>query len=59
MAERRYPVSEVRGGDERSYHTSDVRGRRQEEQLTPGARGGGREDKPQVQGAMAAWAQRA
>ena len=59
VAERRYPVSEVRGGDERSYHTSDVRGRRQEEQLTPGARGGGREDKPQVQGAMAAWAQRA
>ena len=43
-AERTYPASEVRGGDERSYPASEVRGR-------------GREDQPHVQGAVAAWAQ--
>ena len=58
-AERRYPASEVRGGDERSYPTSEVRGRSQEETPhapsprpgaagwrsypTPEARGSGRE----------------
>ena len=40
-AERRYPASEVRGGDERSYPASE-------------ARGGGREDRPHIQGAVAA-----
>ena len=43
MAERRYPASEVRGGEERSYPTSE-------------ARGGGQEDQAPVQGAMAVWA---
>ena len=43
-AQRRYPASEVRGGDQRSYPAS-------------GVRGGGREDQPHVQGAVAAWAQ--
>ena len=72
-AERRYPASEVRGGDERSYPASKVRGGGQEElthapkpearggrregQPTPKARGGGRENQPHVQGAMAARAQ--
>ena len=42
--ERRYPASEVRGGDERSYPMSK-------------ARGGGREDQSHVQGAMAVWAE--
>ena len=58
-AERRYPASEVKGGDERSYPTSEVRGGGQEElpyapSLRPGAasevRGGGQEDQPHVQG---------
>ena len=40
VAERRYPASEVRGGDERSYPTSE-------------ARGGGREDQPQAMAARA------
>ena len=44
MAERSYPASEVRGGDERSYPMSEVRGR-------------GREDQPHVQGAVAVQAQ--
>ena len=72
-AERRYPASEVKGGDERSYPTSEVRGGSREEiphapslrpramagrsNRTPEARGGGREDQPHIQGAMAAWAQ--
>ena len=41
MAERGYPVSEVRGGDKRSYPASEVRG-------------SGREEQPHVQGAVAA-----
>ena len=59
-AERRYPASEVRGGDERSYPESKVKGGGREEiphALKPEARGGGREDQPHVQGTMAAWAQ--
>ena len=44
MAERSYPASEVRGGDERSYPMSEVRGR-------------GREDQPHVQEAVATGAQ--
>ena len=44
VAERRFPMSEVRGGDERSYPTSEVRG-------------GGREEQPHVQGAVAGRAQ--
>ena len=57
---RRYPESEVRGGDERSYPTSEVRGGGQEElphAPKPEARGSSREDQPHVQGAMAARAQ--
>ena len=54
MAERSYPVSEVRGGDERSYPMSEVRGGRQEElphAPKPKARGGSQEeDQPHVQG---------
>ena len=60
MAERRYPASEVRGGDEMSYPTSEVRSRCREElphAPKPEARGSGWEDQPHVQGAMAAWAQ--
>ena len=60
MPERRYPASEVRGGEERSYPASEVRGGGREElphAPTPKARGGGREDQPHVQGAVAAWAQ--
>ena len=72
-AERRYPASEVRGGNERSYPASEVRGGGREEmphapRLRPGvaagrsnprpeARGGGRGDQPHVQGAVAARAQ--
>ena len=59
-AKRRYPASEVRGGDKRSYLASEVR-RGGQEKLPhapkPEARGGGREDQPHVQGAVAAWAQ--
>ena len=44
MAERRYPVSEVRGsGQEELPHAPK-----------PEARGGGRENQPHVQGAVAA-----
>ena len=45
-AERRYPASEVRCGDERSYPTSEVRGGGLEELPMPEARGGGREEIP-------------
>ena len=41
MAERSYPVSEVRGGDERSYPASEVRGGGREELPHAQARGGG------------------
>ena len=46
VAERRYPMSEVRGGDERSYPVSDVRGGSPEEtrhtpKPRPGAAAGG------------------
>ena len=69
-AERRYPASEVRGGDKRSYPASEVRGGGWKEvphapSPRPGAaggrsyptteaRGGGPEDQPH---AVAAWAQ--
>ena len=49
-----------RGGDERSYPASEARGGEWEElphAPMPEARGGGREDQPQVQGAVAARAQ--
>ena len=58
MAERRYPASEVRGGDEMSYPASEIRGGAWEElphAPTPEARGGGREEQPHIQGAVAAW----
>ena len=48
-AERRYPASEVRGGDKRSYPASEVRGSGWEEiphTLKPKARGSGREELP-------------
>ena len=48
-AERRYPESEVRGGDERSYPMSKVRGSGWEElphTPKPEARGSGREEQP-------------
>ena len=48
-AGRRYPASEVRGGDERSYPASEVRGSGQEElphAPMPKARGSGQEDQP-------------
>ena len=57
VAERRYPVSKVRGGDKRSYPASEVRGGGQEElphPPKPEARGRGREDQPH---AVAEWAQ--
>ena len=60
VAERRYPVSEVRGGNERSYPASKARGGSREElphAPTPKARGGGQEEQPHVQGALAARAQ--
>ena len=60
MPPRRYPASEVRGGDERSYPVSEVKGGGREEiphAPMPEARGGGREDQPHIQGAMAAQAQ--
>ena len=50
-AERRYPASEVRGGNKRSYPASEVRGSGQEEiphALKPEARRGGREELPLV-----------
>ena len=48
-AERRYPASEVRGGDERSYPASEVRGGGREEiphVPKPEARGDGWEELP-------------
>ena len=56
-AKRRYPASEGMGGDERSYPASEVRGGGREElphAPMPEARGIGWEDKPHVQGAVAA-----
>ena len=56
MAERRYPASEVRGGDERSYPTSEVRDGGWEEisqALKPKARGGGGEEQPHALAARA------
>ena len=52
-AKKRYPVSEVRGGDERSCPVSEVRGGSREElphAPTPEARGSGREDQPHARG---------
>ena len=52
-AERRYPASEVRGGDERSYPASKARGGRQEElphALKPEAKGGGGQEQPHDRG---------
>ena len=70
MAQRSYPASEVKGGDERSYLASEVRGGSQKEiphtpsprpgaaagrsNRMPEARDSGWEDQPQVQGAVAA-----
>ena len=56
MAERRYPASEVRGGDERSCPTSEVRDGGWEEisqALKPKARGGGVEEQPHALAARA------
>ena len=69
VAERSYPASEVRGGEERSYPASEVRGGGREEipqslsprpgvaagrsNPTPEARGGGREDQPHTVAARA------
>ena len=61
MAERRYPASEVRGGDERSYPIplSPRPGLAAGRSIpTPEARGGGREDQPHIQGALADRAQK-
>ena len=58
MAERRYPASEVRGGDERSYPTSEVRDGGWEEisqALKPKARGGGGEEQPHARGRGGGW----
>ena len=60
VAERRYPASEVRGGDERSYPASEARGGGREElphAPKPEARGGGWEDQTHVQRAVAVRAQ--
>ena len=49
MAERSYPTSEVRGGDERSDPASEIRGGGWEElphAPMPKAKGGGREKQP-------------
>ena len=54
--ERRYPASEVRGGNKRSYSTSEIRGGGREEiphALKPEARGGGREELPHAVAARA------
>ena len=59
-AKRRYPESEIRGGDERRYpmplspRPGATAGK---SNRTTEARGGSREDQPHVQGAMAARAQ--
>ena len=55
-AERRYPASEVRGGDERSYLASEVRGCDERRYPVSKVRGSGREELPHVQGAVAAQA---
>ena len=56
-AERRYPASEVRGGDERTYPASEVWGGGPEElphAPMPEARGGGQEEQPRPEaGAVA------
>ena len=57
MGERRYPASEVRGGDERCYPTSRPGAAAGRSSHTPEARCGGQEDQPHVQGAVAALAQ--
>ena len=44
--ERRYPVSEVRGGDERSYTMSEVRGGDERSYPESKVRGSGREELP-------------
>ena len=44
MAERRYPASEVRGGDERCYPTSRPGAAAGRSSHTPEARRGGQED---------------
>ena len=54
-AERRYSVSEVRGGGQEELPHApkpDARGGSLEEQPTPKARGGGWDDQPHVQGAV-------
>ena len=59
-AERSYPASKVRCGDESSCPASKVRGGGQEELSHASkldARGGDWEEQPHVQGALAAWAQ--
>ena len=64
-AERSYPETEVRGGDERNYPETEVREGTGRSYPTPPrphapmpeARGGGREDQLHVQGAMATQAQ--
>ena len=53
MAQRRYPASEVRGGDKRSYPASEVKGGSQEElphAPTPEAKGSSREEQPHARG---------
>ena len=45
-AERRYPASEVRGGDERSYLASEVRGCDERRYPVSKVRGSGREEIP-------------
>ena len=58
--ERSCPASEVGGGYQRSYPESEARAGGWEElphAPMPEARGGGREDQPQVQGAVAVRAQ--
>ena len=62
-AERRYPVSEVRGGDREEIPQalkSEARGGGREElphAPKPEAKGGGGEEQPHIQGAMAAGVQ--
>ena len=53
VPERRYPASEVRGGDKRSYPASEVRGSGWEEiphAPKPEARGSSREEQPHARG---------
>ena len=44
VAQRRYPASEARGGDERSYSASEVRGGNERSYPASEVRGGGREE---------------